>query len=1166
MSEHSSPGLVETERNVVAPKHHDEPGCSVDLGIATTIGLSSPPMRPSMPSSMRWNAERLPVVDRANYAVAGEVAQGGIGRILSAHDARLDRRVALKEMLDAGGASEDRFVREALLTARLQHPSIVPVYEAGRWPSGEPFYAMKLVSGRPLSEIIDAARALDDRLPLLPRVLAVAEAVAFAHEKRIIHRDLKPANVLVGEYGETVVIDWGLAKDLADKHSEPAPSEYAPMYADAPEGLTMMGSVMGTPAYMPPEQAAGEAVDERADVYALGAILHHVLAGQAPYAGASGMKILGMVLAGPPPPLRTIQPGIPLDLLTIVDKAMARDPAERYPTAKELAEDLRRFLAGQLVGAHRYTARERAFRFARKHRAALAVATASFFLLAAGGAFGVSRIVAERDRATYEQHLAEAAHREAAAAEHVATRHADELTLVEARAAAKRDPNEALAWLKTLSPSFTGFSAARVIAADAWAHGPAKVLREQKGVINTIDISRDGRLLATASDDHTARIYDLATGTSRALVGHEDEVWFIGFMDDARRVVTTSKDKTIRIWDTATGAMLTTLRGHERAVVFALPFADGRLFSQSDDGTVREWNVEAGTNRVLAKGYDEAAKSMISPDGDHFLAAGGNGSVHLHTIKEDKPTTLESFDVTTNRTLVGGMFPMVWSPDRQHFAVGCNDGSVRIGDVKSSKVRVLEVSKKPVTRVEYSRDGQKLAAFASDGELRVFDLETGASRVLPSQELAVWVLEFSADGRTLATGGFDKVVRLYDLETGKRRELVGMRDTIMGIRFAPDGKRLIVSSSDATIRLYPLDSALGRTLGRHEVAALSLDVSPRGDRVVSGDKDGKVWVWPAKGDGPDVLLEGHRGPVTTVRFSPSGDTIATASVDGTARLWDGDGHEVRTFDTGVRGFTSLAYSSTGPWIGVGDASGGVWLWNVDSGEAWVVGRHDKLVPSIDFSPDGKQLLTGSIDRTARVWNLGSGHCRVLSGFDDSLDSVAFSPDGRMVAAGSWDHKLRLWDGDAPSPRVIDAGGYTVANLVFSPDGANLFSIGEDAVVRIWDVDKGALGSIWRGHEGVVRSLALSADGTTAVTGGDDKAVRLWDVRSGESRVLGAHNASVRAVALAPDGSWAASAGEDGVIQVWQDDLPRQPAELKAWIDGSVSDTIESISVEDETVP
>src|SRR5262245_38228454 len=354
---------------------------------------------------------RLPTVDPRSYRISGEVAQGGIGRILRARDERLDRPVALKELrTSAGSVAEERFVREALLTARLQHSSIVPLYEAGRWPTGEPFYAMKYVAGRSLLDVILERHTLEQRLGLLPHVLAVAEAMAYAHSEHSIHRDLKPANIIVGSYGETVVIDWGLAKRLSEEQRESGatieerrsapPEEPAPASQTAPvSALTMHGAVMGTPAYMPLEQATGKRVDERADVYALGAILYHVLAGACPYDGDTPATIVQKVIAGPPAPIEEQQKGIPEDLLAIVKKAMARDPADRYPSAKELADDLRRFQAGPIRAAHKYSLMERLRRFVLRHRAWVASSLSALLVLLMIGGFALRHNIEQRTRA-----------------------------------------------------------------------------------------------------------------------------------------------------------------------------------------------------------------------------------------------------------------------------------------------------------------------------------------------------------------------------------------------------------------------------------------------------------------------------------------------------------------------------------------------------------------------------------------------------------------------------------------------------------------------------------------------------------------------------------------------------------------------------------------------
>jgi serine/threonine protein kinase len=354
----------------------------------------------------------LPHVARALYTLDKEIARGGMGRIVAAEDVRLGRPVALKELLDPHSDHVIRFQREALITARLQHPGIVPVYEAGQWPGGEPFFAMKLVSGRPLDRVIADAKKLEDRLALLPRLAAACDAIAYAHSQRIVHRDLKPGNVLIGDFGETVVIDWGLAKDLDTAESPESANRSPRAQLQKPEAgsqsstLTVAGAVMGTPAYMPPEQARGDQVDQRADVFALGAMLYHLLAGAPPYAARTATDVIAAAVLGKVVPLGQRERRAPADLVAIVERAMASDVADRYQNAGELAEELRRFLTGRLVGAHRYTALQRVTRFVRKHRAAVTIATVAVIGFAVGGTMAITRIVRARDLARAEEQIA----------------------------------------------------------------------------------------------------------------------------------------------------------------------------------------------------------------------------------------------------------------------------------------------------------------------------------------------------------------------------------------------------------------------------------------------------------------------------------------------------------------------------------------------------------------------------------------------------------------------------------------------------------------------------------------------------------------------------------------------------------------------------------------
>jgi serine/threonine protein kinase len=310
---------------------------------------SSEPRVMNLPSDPSVLME--PYVSRApdpgpRYAIVREHARGGLGRVLEGWDVQLGRPVAIKELLDRRDPiAQERFQREARITARLQHPGIVPVHEVGRGENGRPFFAMKLVRGQTLQQLVHRSRSLEERLALLPNLIAVADAIAYAHTQRIIHRDIKPANILIGPFGETVVIDWGLAKDLGSLEAEPVPVEPKVIAVDT----TIPGTVLGTPGYMAPEQAEGAPVDERADVYALGSVLYTLLAGEPPYKGADSTEVLEKLRVGPPPPIAERQFGLPRHLTAIVDKAMARDPAARYRNALDLADDLKSFQTSQLV-------------------------------------------------------------------------------------------------------------------------------------------------------------------------------------------------------------------------------------------------------------------------------------------------------------------------------------------------------------------------------------------------------------------------------------------------------------------------------------------------------------------------------------------------------------------------------------------------------------------------------------------------------------------------------------------------------------------------------------------------------------------------------------------------------------------------------------------------
>lgn len=1092
---------------------------------------------------------RLPTVERESYVILGEVAVGGTGRIRRAHEGRLGRPVALKELLDTSDAHvEARFVREALITARLQHPSIIPIYDAGRWPSGELFYSMKLVAGRSLAEALEG-RSYEQRLALLPHVLDVAEAIAYAHSRRILHRDLKPSNILVGEFGETVVIDWGLAKDLSDPADTEGPAlDYTPgsaLDACSPEGaaeglVTVTGAVMGTPVYMPPEQASGLAVDERADVYAIGAILYHVLAGRPPYQAGAPMDVVRRVLAGPPLPLQERQPGIAQDLSTIVEKSMARAPLARYPTALELADDLRRFQAGQIVGAHRYSSCELLRRFAGRYRLTLIVGLAALAVITTLSAVGLHRLVAEWRRAETKQAEAEEARR-------IAVEHADDLTLMHARAAVEHDPNQALAWLQSLSPSFSRWSAARVVAADARAHGISAVLLGHSGAVNDVAFSRDGSKLATCSDDHTVRVWDVSTGQERVLEGHTDEVYFVTFSPDGTQLASAGKDETIRLWDTRTGTARV-LRGRGGRF-FGLAFSpDGRrLLSARFDGTVRLWDEQSGDATVISSTPEPVRAMAFSPDGAVVAHGGFDRRLHLYDFGTGRERVLAGHD--------GAIIALAFSPDGAQIATRDLDGAVLLWDAKTGNHRAL-VGPPPSTKalsltglgaLHFSPDSATLASVGEDESLRLWDVRTGAIQMLRGHEGRILAAAFSPDGASLITGSYDRTVRLWSVATGKGRVLHEFADAVITVAFSPDGEHLAAGGADATVRIFPTTAGPDRVLS-HPRSVVAADFSLDRALLASADSGGVVRLWDLESKTSRVIHD-HGSGAALVRFSPDGQRLASTGADGAVLLWDRSSDLRRTLTTYPRGSVrSLSFSPDGARLASAGGDGIVRISNVFSGEERALVGHDKAVTMVLFSPDGEQLASAGLDGTVRLWQVASGESRALRGHDDAVSALAFSADGKRLASGSLDHKLRFWDTATGDSRLVDAGGSGITQIAFSEDGATAITVSKvESSVRLWDVATGKQRGALRGHGGEVVGFSLSPDRRRLATASTDHTVRLWDLASGESRVLRGHESTVLGVTFSPDGRWLASFSQEGMTRIWSDDLPQEPAALRAWL-------------------
>jgi formylglycine-generating enzyme required for sulfatase activity/serine/threonine protein kinase len=398
---------------------------------------------PASSDPVREVIERLASRNAAStrYQMRGEVARGGMGAILRIWDEDLHRDLAMKVILGYDGAPVSatkagadarliaRFLDEAQVTGQLDHPGIVPVHELGLDPQGRIYFTMRLVAGRNLEKIFALVAKGEEgwtRTRAVGAILKICEALAYAHDKGVIHRDLKPANVMVGQFGEVYVMDWGVARVLGrDEPVSPGPRDAsAPRRTHSmhitqrgPSGTavaqpTMEGDIVGTPTYMSPEQARGDlqAIGPASDIYAVGAILYCLLAGHAPHsppgAARDAIEIWRRAKLGVVEPLHERAPDAPAELVAICEKAMARDPGERYASMLGLAEDLRAYLEGRVVRAYETGAVAEFRKWVARNKALAATASSAVLIIVMGSAIAALVLARKNEQLTTSEHAA----------------------------------------------------------------------------------------------------------------------------------------------------------------------------------------------------------------------------------------------------------------------------------------------------------------------------------------------------------------------------------------------------------------------------------------------------------------------------------------------------------------------------------------------------------------------------------------------------------------------------------------------------------------------------------------------------------------------------------------------------------------------------------------